>query len=316
MKFGIFADVHARLDNPSCRTDFFPRAILAKLDAMGDIWKREQVDVVLNLGDTTHIPSPSLSLVHDLSRVFRDWQLPIITITGSHDVHGYQSQTLRRTAVGVLEKAGILYIIGATGFPPYVDMTESIRIYGTSHTPFLTDSPNNFAVHDEEHDSRFIIHMVHGDLLDKPVPWPHVLISQVKTDAHYILAGHYHPGWPHPKDVTGGHTFFNPGSVGRIERGHFRIPRVAILDISGMKSSLSCIIIPSVENPFGDKDEMPKEEVMVDVTRFLSILDQAQVDVVDVKGKIPILGKELGLSEEIIDKTIQILEELNEHASQ
>jgi DNA repair exonuclease SbcCD nuclease subunit len=91
MKFGFITDIHARLDNPSCRSDFYPKSLFEKLDAAGEIWRQEGVDVVILGGDLTHIPSPSLSLVHDLSAILKRWGKRIITVTGSHDIIGYQS---------------------------------------------------------------------------------------------------------------------------------------------------------------------------------------------------------------------------------
>lgn len=309
MKLGFFTDVHARLDNPSSRSDWFPKTIIEKLERVGEIFKNEGVQFALNGGDTTHIPSPSLSLVNRLTRVFKDWQIPIIAITGSHDVHGYQQLTLERTAVGELVAAGLFHMVGCTNYPKYIDLDNKVRVYGTGYMHAF--DAREFSVLDPEHNSKLIIQMIHADLLDKPVPWQYVLVNQVYTNAQLVLSGHYHPGWKEGI-VSGTSTFFNPGSIGRIERGPYRIPRVMIIDTKpsrpGVLYDYKFVDVPCDPHPFTEKPLDKVEEMTMDINQFVSLLDLAQVEIVDVKGKIPILGRELELSEEVIDRTIQLLE--------
>lgn len=316
MNLGFFTDLHFRGENPVGRTDDYRRSILRKLEEMGQIWVDNKVEYVLFGGDLCHTPDPVTSIKYDLIQVFRSWGLPIISIIGSHDYYGYQIKSIGRTTIGLFDRAGILQIIGSSGFSSCFDIEETFadqnhitRIVGTPHNWWLCDNKANFHW-DKHHDVDFQIQMVHGDLLDIPVPWDHMLCSNISTESDLVLSGHYHPGWKNPI-VIGATTFINPGSIGRVESGKERIPRVCIINTEDRKIKF-CFLSSCEVHPFVIKKEVEVEQNSYqDINKLLSTLENTSIELIDIKERIPLIVRELKFDNLIIDRCFEIIEKVN-----
>ena len=309
MIFGYFTDTHVRGDNPDARTDDFRKSIFTKLEEIGEIWSTNGVDCVLFGGDLFHTPEPVNSLKYDLMSILKNWNIRIIGVIGSHDYFGYQIKSLKRTAIGLFEKSGIIELVGNVGEStnPIINMShDKITIVGTPHTYWLCDDVNNFYSKKIFND-HFQIQLVHGDLLDKPVPWQHVSCKDVKTESDLILSGHYHPGWKNPLPI-GGTTFINPGSIGRIENSsRIRIPRVCI--INSMNKEIKFVGLNSCEqHPFKEKFDEEEHNIMQDVTKLLNMIEHTEIDFVNVKEQLPPIAKELGFSDKVLEISFEFLE--------
>jgi len=316
MNLGFFTDLHFRGENPSGRTDDYRRSLLLKLEEMGEIWEKNNVEYVLFGGDLCHTPDPVTSIKYDLMQEFKNWKLPIISIIGSHDYYGYQIKSISRTTIGLFEKAGILQIIGSSGFPSYFDIKESLsgndhltRIIGTSHTWWLCDDVNNF-YSEKEPSVNYQVQLVHGDLLDTSVPWSHILCKDVKTESDLVLSGHYHPGWEKPLKIDNT-VFINPGSMGRVETSSQRIPRVCIISTEDRSTKL--VSLSSCEvHPFIDReDSMRVQNSYQDITKLLNTLEGTSIELVDIKKKLPVIVDELKFESEILEKCFEIIERVN-----
>jgi len=309
MIFGYFTDTHVRGDNPEARTDDFRKSIFIKLEEIGEIWRTNGVECVLFGGDLFHTPEPVNSLKYDLMNALKKWDTRIIGVIGSHDYFGYQIKSLKRTAIGIFEKAGVIELVGNVGDSTnlIVNMPQdNVTIVGTPHTYWLCDDVNNFYAKKDFAD-HFQIQLVHGDLLDKPVLWQHVLCRDVRTESDLVLSGHYHPGWKNALHIQGT-TFINPGSIGRIENSSkVRIPRVCI--INSINKEIKLIELHSCEqHPFREKLEKENQSIMQDVTKLLNMIESVEIDFVNVKEQLPPIAKELGFSKEVLEISFDFLE--------
>jgi predicted phosphodiesterase len=312
LKIGYFTDLHARYDTPEGRTDDFKVSLLQKLEEIGDIWREAGVELVLFGGDLFHTPDPARSVEHDVMHILKSWHLQIIGVVGSHDYFGYQMKTLKRTALGIFQKADVIQL---------VDMHQwmnvnGVMIYGTPHRYDLLDDPHNFTVETKDCTGLFHIQLIHGDVVDKPAPWPHILPSQIKTGVDLALCGHVHSGWvgtiPVDRQDGGMTVFVNPGSIGRLENtGHQRMPQVCIIQVApdgNFTLGFHKLQRPA-PHPFKDKVPEPEGSTLPDISKLFHLIETTNVDIVDVKRQLPIVAKEAGYSERVVAKAFELLEE-------
>jgi DNA repair exonuclease SbcCD nuclease subunit len=302
---GFFTDLHARIDSPSGRIDYFRKSVLLKLEEMGQIWKDNKVDVVAFGGDLFHTPDPVNSIKYDVMQELKLWNLPIVAVIGSHDYFGYQMKTLKRTAVGIFHKAGLLDILGIDN--PFFGI-NNVRIYATHHSYFLCDNVENFSIK-KEVPYLFQIQLVHGDLVKKPVLWSHTLIKDVHTDSDLVLSGHYHLGFA--PEVIDNTTFINPGSVSRTEcSDKNRIPKTCIIEVDD-KCNFSYKFVElknAIPNPFKE-DVKVEDEKPQDIAKLISLISSTEIDVVDIKKQLPVVAQAAGYNDCVIDKAFTLLED-------
>jgi DNA repair exonuclease SbcCD nuclease subunit len=308
MTLGFFTDTHARISTPCGRTDDYRQALLSKLEEIGGIWKENGVDLVAFGGDLFHTPDPPNSIMFEVMQRLKAWKLPIVGIIGSHDYFGFQLATLERTAVGLFHGAGVLELIG-DGLPNTSYQCENCVLTATPHTFWLADDPYNFYIERVAEENQLQVQLVHGDLINHPVLWKHVTVEQMKTESDLVLSGHYHPGWEKPIKI-GNTTFVNPGSIGRLENGKQRTPRVCIVDISDRQTwELKYVPLENAQpHPFFEKESAHEENTMQDLTKLFSIINETAVDQVDLKSQIPAVAKELHMSDIVVEKAFSLIE--------
>ncbi len=314
MRLGYITDLHMRAETPEGRTDNFNWSLLNKLEEAGQIFKDREVDVILCGGDWCDRPDVVNSVVYDLIGILKGWNKPIYGIIGSHDYYGYEIKSLKRTAIGLIYKAGIVELVGSKGMPNFLNIGENIIVCGTPHTFWLDDSPENFYKPKYVEES-FQIQLTHGTLLEKPAKFQHVLIKDVKTESNLVLGAHYHPGWKkiHTLDNT---DFVHPGSIARLDNtGVERIPQVVIIDIdNNFKASYKFVKLQSaLPHPFKEKFTESKEDISMNlVNKVMDLIQNTQVNVIDIKQQIPKVAKKLNYNNEVIDETFSLIEEAEE----
>ena len=326
MRLGYFTDTHIRADSPEGRTDNFRLSMLAKLEEAGQIWQDEGVTVVLFGGDLFHTPDVAKSVINDVIPIFRSWNLPIIGVIGSHDYFGYQIKSLKRTALGHFVEFGMIQLVGGglPDIPNYASLEEGIYVVGTPHTYWFAEDPKNcYYEKVEEESNRYQIQLVHGDLFNVPVPWPHILTSQVHTESDLVLSGHIHSGWPEKVIKHEETKFVNPGAVARLENtGKQRTSMVCVIDVYNIKnksntdehvmdSKITFIPLTSaLLHPFKEK-KVEEEEVLQDASKLIQLIASTQVESVDIKNQLPLAAKELQLSDAVLEKAFEFIEKAN-----
>ncbi|MFA5396497.1 MAG: metallophosphoesterase family protein [Methanogenium sp.] len=325
MKLGFFTDSHIRADNPEGRTDNFRQSILTKLEEISQIWKDNGVQAVLFGGDLFHTPDAAKSIINDVIPILRSWQLPIIGVVGSHDYFGYQLKSLKRTALGHFVKFDCIQLVGDEDLIPEINLDihlgEGIFVTGTSHSYWFADTPDSCKKTIEaSRGIKYLIQLVHGDLFNKPVPWPHLLTSQIKTESDLVLSGHIHTGWPNKVIKHGNTKFVNPGGIARIDNtGVQRTPMVCIIDvydnkkgITHMDSKIDFIPLTSaLPHPFKEKTVQEEENVQ-DISKLISLISSTKVEVVDIKAKLPLAAKELNMSDSVLNRAFELIESVSD----
>lgn len=321
MIIGNFTDLHARADTPQGRTDNFRQSILTKLEEIGQLWKDNQVELVTFTGDLFDSPDPASSIRNDVIAILKSWQLPIVGVVGSHDYFGYQMKTLKRTALGSLYYSGLIQLVGGKGQPEYlkfVNDKKEIVITGSPHTYWATDDPTYISKPRFE-EGLFQLQLVHCDLIDKKVPWQHLLVTDIVTESDLVMVGHYHPGWEVPIISGNKKTMFvNQGSIGRIEATK-RTPRVCIIKVENSMPypylkgySVKYLSLQNaLEYPFKEKEvELVEGTSSQDVTKLLQMLETSEIEISDIKAVLPNIAKEFNYSKEVLEKAFELLEKV------
>lgn len=315
MKIGYITDLHVRFETPEGRTDNFNKSIFTKLEEAGQVFNDESCDVILCGGDWTDSPDVTNSVIHDLTGVLRQWNKPIVGIIGSHDYYGYEVKSLKRTPIGIIFKSGLIELIGSKEMQQSVSVGEVI-ICGTPHTHWLDEDPQNY--YQPQYDpSKIQIQLTHGALLEKPAIFQHTLIDSARTESNIVLGAHYHPGWKKVHHI--GKTYFvHPGALARLDNtGVERIPKVLIIDTDKLlKVEEMFRFIPlqtAIPHPFKEKIKESKEEIsMSTVNKILDMIQTTQVNMVDIKSKLPLVAKELNYNNEVLEEAFSALEEAKE----
>ncbi len=232
MKLLVMNDTHIRGTNPDKRIDDFRETLENKLKEIGEIITAEEIDYVIHGGDIFDRPDTAPAVVNQFIEIFLDYQAPIYTIVGNHDLYGHNPATLPRTMAGVLISAGIMNLIPEEG----VILNKqgiSLQLTGKSFDYQVDDSKADYEVKKRE-EVDYAIHLVHGMLLDKPAfPDQYTLIEDLDTEADITISGHYHLGYGSIKYE--GQYFLNPGSLVRLGARMEelkRMPKVAIIELT------------------------------------------------------------------------------------
>jgi len=227
VKILFFTDLHLRQTPPRWRKDSFAAQLLLKLQWIVDYAIKQECDRVYFGGDFVDSPQASIALTNsaiELLDQLATRQIGFTAALGQHDEVGNHPDGIRGSV------ASLLYRTKTTGMPRY----------GASHDFVLTDTA---VVHyrEDEFDiplfgeqgnhpaqtHRFCV--IHLPIVANPVPWPHILVTDIETDADIVFCGDYHAGWE-PIEHEGT-WFINPGAVARLSVGDARRqPKIAIID--------------------------------------------------------------------------------------
>ncbi|MFZ3171933.1 MAG: metallophosphoesterase [Carboxydocellales bacterium] len=277
MKLLYLTDTHYRGTNPEARTDDFPAAIRAKIREIHEIAKRENVRGILHGGDLFNRPDVALSVLGEMELLIMESPAPWYVTPGSHDMVGYNTGTLPRTALGHAIQLGFVKVLGKD---PLV-MADGIHITAAAFD-WTIDKDIAHYQPVRRQDCRVHIHIAHGMLLDHDAPFDHFLIDDIQTDADVILTGHYHPGFGVIK--RRGKIFCNPGAVARQDASMAeldRIPNVALIEITNGTMDVRLIPLksarPGTEVLSREHLEAAaeRENTMAD---FVSLLEKTGID--------------------------------------
>lgn len=262
MKFLYFGDKHERRTAPENRMDDYNETQKNKTREIISLGRKHGVSAFLQPGDFFDTANPGNDFVseiagmwgggnaHDLLSKFRSGQMkeeevlkamhnyiPMIGVAGNHELYGNNINTLDKTAIGLLNKWGLMRF--ATKENPYFFYTEDgmkIAITGT-HYHLDIDTPehiNDYIVDEKLGD--FHIHIVHGMLSNKSMGSfiRHTLVEEISdTKADLTISGHDHIGFPLTE--IDGKWFVNPGGVTRMSNNLKEInrkPKVLLIEIT------------------------------------------------------------------------------------
>lgn len=236
MRILFFTDTHIRGTTPRNRTDNFYETLKRKFEEIGQIINEMNVDYVLHGGDWFDRPDISPAIVREFAVIIKNFNRPIYTIAGNHDIFGHNPQTISRTMLGILDGIGIIKLINYG--EDIILEKDGIRLQltGQSYNYDIDgDNYKNYYIVKKRSDVHYAINIVHGMLLMKPFfeGMRYTLIDDIKeTEADITLAGHYHSGFS--TNMANGRYFVNPGSIVRVANtiGEMkRKPKVVIIEI-------------------------------------------------------------------------------------
>ena len=192
----------------------------------------------------------------------------------------------------------------------------------------LTANPYSFNMEDEFYKDRYkvleknenvnyMIHMVHGFLLDKPFikGVPHTLISEITdTFADITLAGHYHFGF---KTINIDNKYFiNPGSIVRISNSLEEIkrrPKVILIDLKDEISIKEIYLKSALPGELVlDRNEMERHKFKRSkIYEFKEIIDTtSDLGSLDIFNLLVQISKNESIPEDVRDEAIKRVQDI------
>ncbi|MED4068711.1 metallophosphoesterase [Priestia megaterium] len=240
-------DWHYTGKNPAARKDDYPAAIERKIRDFFRTGHELEVDGFLGGGDFFNSAHTSPEVVTRLGKIVESEQKkkPLFGMWGNHDEVGYNPNTVKKTAIGVMQEFSKLFTI--LDRTPYIFEANGMKVKLTAVSAYaqldshIYDEHGNIVQHRardwivEHSDGTPHIHMAHGFLTPRPLldTIRHTLIEEMRhTKATITLGAHDHSGFPVTKLDHG--LAYNPGSLGRTKASHEemnRMPKYALITI-------------------------------------------------------------------------------------
>lgn len=198
MRYLATADWHLRDDQPECRKDILLDTLVQKVLDIQDIAAEEGVDGILLAGDVFHKWKSSPYLLWQILDELMPG-IPTYAIPGQHDLPSHRLSEYHKSALAVLEAAGVMHVVSD----------------GIGTSDYVMSAPYG----EEPEDTETSILMMHRFVYDGDKPFPGVpkeaLAKNVlkKYKNHDIII----TGDNHQSFVTRhkGRVLVNPGSLSR-----------------------------------------------------------------------------------------------------
>lgn len=314
MRFMCIGDPHFRCTNPEMRIDNYKQDIFDCLYESFEVAEKNKCDKVIILGDMFDNAEPVGIIRNEVIDLFQKkkdgspWKLEFYTLIGNHDIIGHNIGTLKRTALGTVQRCGVQIVDRIC--------EDDICIYFGHYTDGIEKQDHSWNVAD--------VYIMHANILPTEfVADDHVLIDKFKThkDTRLVISGHYHPGYDtyHRED---GVVFCNPGAIARksaIKSNIERELQVIMVDITRDDCKIKYYKLKSAQP--GDKifnmeaamDNRQKRKDKKDLVNKLNDLrESSQIELsespmTDFKN----FSKKNGVSQPAINVVVSILSELN-----
>lgn len=288
-------DTHLRASRPSCRLDEgFYESQLEKMREVKEI-KSEHGVPLLHGGDLFHVFNSPLSLISDATAYVRGWRVN----PGNHDFVGANTDTMRRSALGVLSTTGVIEL---------AQSERPSRRFCLKTAPYAISYPEDFYwIADRRPDEVWVV-MAHDMLTTRPVPFPHKQIKDVRTNADIVLCSHWHSQF---MEKVGNTWFVNSGPLDcqTITERHTK-PAVVVVE-------------QSVDGKFHPRFEFlkttgyEKVEIKDEEERDLGLADDfikeiksaGLADGADFREAIIYVAKESGYTQSAIDRVLARIEQ-------
>ena len=128
MKLGLLGDIHARSRAPAGRKDDWFNVQLGKFNEALDYFADNKCRFVLQPGDFFDSPKPVNQVLSAYINALRQHGMVMLAVLGQHDTYYHDIVNAERTALHVLQSAGVAIILG--GPKPFV--YEDMQAYGAS----------------------------------------------------------------------------------------------------------------------------------------------------------------------------------------
>lgn len=297
------SDSHLRVATPSCRIDRnFYDVQFQKLKQIEKLIRQLGVKFVYHGGDLFDSNDPSHRLVYDVMAFLNYSEARWVVTPGNHDMFGANTQTLPRSGLGILWQAGVIDLVTK----PADHFIGDTIIRQIPYSVAMDESLYQFA---PEFDKYHRIIVPHEMLVTHFVPYPHKLISDVKTNADVIICSHWHAQF---NQRIGKTTFVNSGPLTRQTTFEAKIkPGVILLEIGQDKITTSIIHL-KVESASAvidtTKGVEDKNEGLAE--QFLTTLKASALEGVDRQKLIRMVGFQNKFPQPVVDASLQRLTEV------
>ncbi len=329
MKFVYFTDSHAMGRNPKYRKDNFSDALLLKLYEVGSIAEEINADAILCGGDLFDTPIISETLASKIIKIIKGFPCPVYGVAGNHCIHGYNTDTLDRTTLGLLIASGVYNLINTEGTVFY-DGSVKVLVTGQDSTPTL-DKDNDITPYIgrtcvcEGGKPTCSINILHSYLVPGV---PSTLIPQTsiaEIDPHTLaditLTGHEHTGFG-VKKMPSGKIYCNPGALGRVSANVGEVNRnvsVAIVNITS-NGARDVILRPIVSarpsEEVLDRQALVEENLRKQMLKTFTEAATTAVETVQHIGNVydalSFMGEQLSIPIEIVEEAIERVKKAEE----
>ena len=266
MRFLFFTDLHLRQSAPRWRVGDYGEDLLQKLQAVVDIAAREECEYLVFGGDFIDAWNVSLQLVNRAIDILADQSFKMLFVMGQHDMVAHTPALAWGSAISLLKRAlpeGAMTLDSLPFMrgPNFMAMNYYEGIEEEIRQGKLKEWGDVFAV-------------THTMIVKNPVPWSHILIEEIETEAKIVLSGDYHPGFP--PTLHEGTWFINPGAIARVAITDAERPiQVALIDTEKLPDNPAVYLdIPhkpaeEVFNLEGYKELQSKEEARGEYAEML-----------------------------------------------
>lgn len=285
MNLLALTDLHLAANKPAGRLGDYVADVDLKLDEVISLAYRYKVAAVLCAGDIFHRPAPAYSVLVRFQSFLERLNRRFISIPGSHDLFGNNLDALHRTAIGFMDRVC-----------PHFELLRE---------PFNATRVTSMSIGNASSEV-LDIEMVHGAVLPKPDFGEFTLLKDYKTSAKVVLVGHYHDGYKQAE--VGGTTFLCPGSLIRTSAKAselVRRPRIAIISDS---YQVTWIELESAK-PGKEVLSPPIATPQIDFAKLTASWAIDSIEDVDITELLKQIGKESGLSGEVLQYALQYLED-------
>lgn len=307
MKIFCLSDPHLRTTTPACRKDKdFYQTQFSKLRQIEQLIRQHQVDYVVCGGDWFDTFAPSHQLIHDtlafLNRSIAKW----IVTPGNHDIYGATTKTLSRSGLGILWQAGL---VETAAFKDDLFLAGSgtedlvVRVRLLPHSKSVDEKDFFF----EKRENTLDILVPHMMLTTHWEPYPHTLITDVKTNAEVVVCSDWHAQFIQQVDKT---WFVNSGPLTRqTTKEASLLPGVVSLSFDEKGKVSASIIHLQVADASKVIDPGVKESNTKESSEdFLTTLRASALEQVDRQKLIRMIGAHHKFLEPVIVNSLKRLE--------
>ena len=302
----MFSDVHLRASPPSCRKDAgsFYETQMAKFKEVVELSKSLKVDACICGGDLFDLFDPVHSLIHDTMEILNTKDnIPWYVNPGNHDEFAANPATLDRSGLGILEQAKLITI--------YREPTDAMVAPKTvvRFIPYRLDEHE--ALYTFEHKLSDVTYIVspHDLLSTHFVPYPHQLISELKTNADFILASHWHAQFIEKHGST---IFANSGPLTRQTVNEAKL-KPAVLLVECNAGTVDVKLIPISHKPAAEvidetRTVIPEREGLAE--QFLATLKSSALESLDRQQLLRTVGQQKGFDAKVVEHGLGRLKEI------
>jgi len=277
-------------------TDFFDLQ-MDKVEEIIKIAIKNDVGLIIHGGDFFDSPRVDYWLLNAIIKrlqTLQEYNIKLYIVPGSHDMYGYNIDSLHSTALGTLVETGIANIL--TGKLNIGDIT----FYGIPAT--LNHDVSLYAGLEK----RAVV-ISHNMITPTSVPYDHILLQDIPGNENLFLTGHYHRYFMIKQNNN---VFINTGPVVRTDISECaHAPCVVLLDFNG-KVSIKKVDLGSAKKNVFNADVTTQEPI-----NFVNSLQSTKFVFCDIFDLTKQIGKAMSVPDTIITEAINRLEKVQKELS-